>query len=352
MLNEQNGEPIDMNSMPRPRRRREKKLMSMDEVNERFPLTKYKIWRSGREKSGLPAAGGITAPPSRAASIREHSELKRVSTEAPATEDGDSASRPSHENTVNRPLSSIDGTDEQTSHTPDRNTISHEKSPRLHFEKRVSRETNVAKGPPPTVTPAAVSDDADDPIEEAGIPAEYANKPGDSCAICIDTLEDDDDVRGLTCGHAFHAGCLDPWLTSRRACCPLCKADFYIPKPRNNEQATAGADLPQPPEQAARRGRVSVGGADYEVRFHHRLGFPTLIRGYRPARAARQAQSGLDQNANTNQARETEQPTVSRFGHLRSHLPSPRVPFRRTQTLDVSGGPDQATPGQLEAGTR
>ena len=45
--------------------------MSMEEVNERFPLTKYKTWRSTREAEGLPAAGGVTAPPSRAASLKD-----------------------------------------------------------------------------------------------------------------------------------------------------------------------------------------------------------------------------------------------------------------------------------------
>ncbi|TKA82242.1 hypothetical protein B0A55_01684, partial [Friedmanniomyces simplex] len=63
----ENGDPIDLGAIPRPhRRRREKKLMSMEEVNERFPLTKYKTWCASREAEGLPAAGGVTAPPSRA----------------------------------------------------------------------------------------------------------------------------------------------------------------------------------------------------------------------------------------------------------------------------------------------
>lgn len=48
------------------------------------------------------------------------------------------------------------------------------------------------------------------------------------CAICLDSLEDDDSVRGLMCGHVFHQVCIDPWLTTRRACCPTCKRDLYI----------------------------------------------------------------------------------------------------------------------------
>lgn len=48
-----------------------------------------------------------------------------------------------------------------------------------------------------------------------------------TCAICLEFIEDDDIVRGLVCGHVFHAECLDPWLTKRRACCPMCKRDYY-----------------------------------------------------------------------------------------------------------------------------
>lgn len=48
-----------------------------------------------------------------------------------------------------------------------------------------------------------------------------------SCAICLETFESDDVVRGLFCGHVYHSDCLDPWLTRRRACCPICKRDYY-----------------------------------------------------------------------------------------------------------------------------
>lgn len=48
-----------------------------------------------------------------------------------------------------------------------------------------------------------------------------------SCAICLDAFAGADTVRGLVCGHVFHADCVDPWLTKRRACCPICKRDYY-----------------------------------------------------------------------------------------------------------------------------
>lgn len=51
-----------------------------------------------------------------------------------------------------------------------------------------------------------------------------------SCAICLETIGDEDIVRGLICGHVFHAECLDPWLTKRRACCPMCKRDYFFKK--------------------------------------------------------------------------------------------------------------------------
>ena len=44
---------------PVQRRRREKKLLKIDEVNERFPVMTYKAWRAQRERQGLSAEGGI-----------------------------------------------------------------------------------------------------------------------------------------------------------------------------------------------------------------------------------------------------------------------------------------------------
>ena len=77
---------------------------------------------------------------------------------------------------------------------------------------------------------STVSMEPDAEDDDAGIPNELLATSGDNCAICIELLEDEDEVRGLTCGHCYHQACLDPWLTQRRASCPLCKADYYIPK--------------------------------------------------------------------------------------------------------------------------
>ncbi|CAD1813623.1 unnamed protein product [Candida parapsilosis] len=59
-----------------------------------------------------------------------------------------------------------------------------------------------------------------------------------SCAICLEVLEDDDVVRGLICGHVFHAICLDPWLTKRRACCPMCKRDYLFKRDYQQDNET------------------------------------------------------------------------------------------------------------------
>jgi len=46
---------------------------------------------------------------------------------------------------------------------------------------------------------------------------------GDECRICLCAFECGEDVRLLpSCGHTFHAPCVEQWLSSSRAACPLC----------------------------------------------------------------------------------------------------------------------------------
>ncbi|KAF1932089.1 uncharacterized protein M421DRAFT_416817 [Didymella exigua CBS 183.55] len=333
----------------------------MDEVNEQFPLTKYKQWKSSQEMKGLPVNGGIaTAPQSRAAS------LKDVEGVIPATE-GAASPRPDTALSLARDAVRKSTTSPRASMSPaEAKETTASKKP--EDEKSPMSRTDTVDTTGKDVEPATArrgdddeSDDEDDPIRIATAP-EMLAEPGDTCAICLDTLEDDEDVRGLTCGHAFHASCVDPWLTSRRACCPLCKADYYVPKPRPEGEAADQAGLGRRPGVGMRspsspqaiwtssrnglfRSRVLIIGnpTSQETQRADRFG-----RLSRPSRQTRSATGDAAQPQTTENSgwmsrlrpnRTQQTPTSSRswFGRGRAE---PRV-----ETA-------QPTPAQLEAGTR
>jgi hypothetical protein len=54
----------------------------------------------------------------------------------------------------------------------------------------------------------------------------------DSCAICLEKMEDEDNVRGLDCAHVFHVACVDKWLSRQRSSCPVCRIDYEFPVAR------------------------------------------------------------------------------------------------------------------------
>ncbi|KAI0966422.1 hypothetical protein F4678DRAFT_293388 [Xylaria arbuscula] len=269
---DENGEPIDLQNMPaRPhRRRREKKLMTMDEVNEKFPMVKYKTWVLERKKDGLPTTGGISAPPSRANSIRsvegivpEHPSDARESIDEPVANNAHESDSP----VQSQPKVTTGEEREPSTKAPDMTPAvgPTEEAPVPNEAANVTTahtENTASKDPLERTSEDEDEEDDDDHINSALDP-DMMGSSGDTCAICIDTLEDDDDVRGLTCGHAFHAVCLDPWLTNRRACCPLCKADYYTPKAR-----------PQPAEGEARDPNVSAAAAPDPSRNNNRLNYP------------------------------------------------------------------------------
>ncbi|KAL8646569.1 MAG: hypothetical protein Q9226_006803 [Calogaya cf. arnoldii] len=401
---DENGEPIDMTTMPRThRRRREKKLMTMEEVNERFPLTKYKAWMATRAEEGLPTAGGVAAPHTPTATLHNvqgatSSELDRHNSHDKGPTSPSSSAPQDKEKTEKEAIGTSNSSTEQSA-APNTTNLSKD-------HQSAQQPENVSSQPPQTVeigpqpppaasttnpTPAPTRQeiqddndmDDDDQIQIA-VPTEMLANPGDSCAICIDTLEDDDDVRGLSCGHAFHASCLDPWLTSRRACCPLCKADFYVPKPRTDgDAATEGERNAGRRPQGMAGARIDGGRPHHYTFMNRRDGRPRMIfpgrfmtighyddgqsqrHGFPTApRLARHSDRNHEANADTPVV-QAEQPNTWRSRLPALSVPRPSFParFRRgnaspgeqapaasaPETTAASANP---TPGQLEAGSR
>ncbi|MCJ1272701.1 hypothetical protein MMC21_000488 [Puttea exsequens] len=367
----------------------------MEEVNERFPLMKYKAWMTNRAEEGLPTAGGVAHPSaSRAASLRNADGAipARRSEDLSKLDEASRPDRPSEEDHDNA----------EPTKAPEINPISaeplagHVDEQKEKLEKDTQKETIHPLTTAPTngtsskdTTDEQGEDDEDDDQIQMAVPAEMLEHPGDACAICLDTLEDDDDVRGLTCGHAFHASCLDPWLTSRRACCPLCKADYYVPKPRPEGEAAAdaerqtgrrsggpGTNMPHPPQYAFLGHRNGGARMMLPGRFMNRFGdnSNTRDRNRFPSRRTSRPQFPRPYPSESRSRRPSQfdlsDPQFTswreRMGGWDPLIPHIRNPLRRNRNNNAEevapgGGapeintgdvPTTTTPSQLEAGSR
>ena len=50
------------------------------------------------------------------------------------------------------------------------------------------------------------------------------------CLICLDDYQPEEDIRVMSCRHAFHQTCVDEWLQTGRNNCPACRTTV---RPRN-----------------------------------------------------------------------------------------------------------------------
>ncbi|ANB12677.1 hypothetical protein AWJ20_941 [Sugiyamaella lignohabitans] len=302
------------------RRRRERRLMKFEELNERFPVQKYKVWGAEREKLGLSTEGGIShnaaIANSRPASIVEATtgtEDEMAEVTSVHVNNGHSSSRPSVDNgsrditdlAAQSRRASIDGgivesirerqetpsTDESKHVTIMTATSTSEAKP--ESKKAEPQVTVSTDGEPKPVRQQSVAtinhQDTDDESDPEAIPTTSSSNPhddnqivpptdtenktendhddehehehgddesvhshfspdntesGDVCAVCLDSIEPDHDIRALGCNHVFHDECITPWLTTRRASCPLCKMDFSSARYRQEtaaQQAELGA---------------------------------------------------------------------------------------------------------------
>lgn len=50
----------------------------------------------------------------------------------------------------------------------------------------------------------------------------------DQCAICLESVDEDEGVAHLSCGHGFHQCCMGRWIQQGKTnACPLCRGDVY-----------------------------------------------------------------------------------------------------------------------------
>lgn len=331
----------------------------MDEVNTRFPLAKYKTWRSSRAHQGLSTEGGITAPNSRPQSLKDDSNVlttvEDVSTAVESPPPKGHGQMDSHVSPTSHRSSHLDLSAQNISLGLGAASNQTGINSDIHQEKFQPNENKEIES----------EDDEGQHIRNA-VPADLLPNPGDSCAICLDTIEDDDDIRALTCEHAFHASCVDPWLTSRRACCPLCKADYYVPKPRaqTETQSTDRQDRRttlNPVGAILRPSRVAHPGSRNDgLRVH--MGLPSRLFPSRhpPEPDERDTTSNQDRHLRRRDEASTpdmsqgqDRPSWSRLIPTRLRRPS----FHSTPTgsrppiADASTDSNLRTPRQVEAGT-
>lgn len=50
-------------------------------------------------------------------------------------------------------------------------------------------------------------------------------RPADKCCICLQSFDAGLPLKRTTCGHFFHANCLQEWLKHARSC-PVCRGDL------------------------------------------------------------------------------------------------------------------------------
>jgi hypothetical protein len=53
----------------------------------------------------------------------------------------------------------------------------------------------------------------------------------DFSAICLETIDDMENIREVRCGHIYHSQCVEKWFKNGHNDCPLCKTDFLEDKP-------------------------------------------------------------------------------------------------------------------------
>lgn len=173
----------------RQRRKRQKKVVSLAFMDDNFPVTRYADWKNGTYTNEKTAY--------------EKTEEKEIT----------------ERNMTEKELDALsdDNNDDAANDTANHTTIVVEED--LGSVGFVSLSNSAGA----SALSLTATNSRTDRVEPPSDP--------DTCAICIEQLEDCDEIRVLKCNHVFHISCITPWMTNRNASCPLCKTLYYIPPP-------------------------------------------------------------------------------------------------------------------------
>lgn len=200
--NSERNRPAVVEQIRYPYWQHDKTVMTANDVNEQFPMMKYKYWVSVYAGGRLPTTASGPMPNSQP-SRKDRIMPRRVK-----------AAHSIKESPHSGPVGAL--------------------APGATITEHGNYEADLDGGLPESqwfrtgegLQKVAVVRDEErqnEPILSTRTPSE----PGGPCSICLEPLECEDYVRALGCCHVFHVACVDTWLISRRACCPVCKAEYH-----------------------------------------------------------------------------------------------------------------------------
>lgn len=111
---------------------------------------------------------------------------------------------------------------------PDHSIVTGEPNNFDSFEALLDLAELLGQVKPPTVSKEEIDKSGLEVIKSTSL-AEYerggkiSSNCIDRCLICLDEYEPEDDVRVMTCRHAFHQKCVDTWLQTGKNNCPACR---------------------------------------------------------------------------------------------------------------------------------
>ena len=209
-----NGPAASASQTYRRRPQLKRNVMSTSRIDAVFPAVNYRTWLLGRSRTRSQATSSSPAPITRRASTQNVNTRRSRSVPAGArwcarehTFATDSSA------TIKRTKS--DGTLDRKRRAPRmENPATIYQVGSRTTESHLSEETLAAQ----------TADDKRN--HNIAMPARCSSDSGDACTICVTSFNEEDNIRGLTCGHAFHVECIDRWFRDYRACCPTCMVDY------------------------------------------------------------------------------------------------------------------------------